>query len=173
MISDENVTPIRSKPVLPRKLPRQIRFGLLVTLVGLFIFMVGARPALFGWDRSVVVGFIQIAVFLFGLALISFGGYISLMAFWRNSTRTIAADIGMRLVSMGYVIAVFSGMADVFGMGTQTLPQVPFFGNLQSFGVQIGEAVIAIGFLLLIPYQKMGTKEPYSNSTRESTELSG
>jgi len=165
MITDESNTQIRPKLVLPHKISRQIRFGLLVTLAGLFIFLVGARPALFGWDRSVVVGFIQIAVFLFGLALICFGGYLSLVAFWRNSPRTIAADIGLRLVSMGYVIAVFSGMADVFGMGTQTFPAVPFFGNLQSFGVQSGEAVIAIGFLLLIPYQKQVVKDPSSNLT--------
>ena len=171
MTTDERVTNNGSKPALLKNLTRQIRFGLFVTLLGLFIFLVGARPALFGWDRSIVVGFIQIAVFLLGLALISFGGLISLMAFWRNSTRTIAADIGMRLVSMGYVIAVFSGMADVFGMGSQTHPQVPFFGNLQSFGVQFGEAVIAIGFLLLIPYQKLVLKDPSSNSSSDLSDL--
>lgn len=171
MITDENGTKIRSKPVLPKNFTRRIRFGLTLTLVGLFIFLVGARPAWFGWDRSIVVGFIQIAVFLVGLALISLGGYVSLMTFWRNGSRTIAADIGMRLVSMGYVIAVFSGMADVFGMGTQTLPEVPFFGNLQSFGVQSGEAIIAIGFLLLIPYRKVHGIDPSSNSTSESSFL--
>lgn len=171
MITDENGTKIRSKPVFPKNFTRRIRFGLTLTLVGLFVFLVGARPAWFGWDRSIVVGFIQIAVFLVGLALISLGGYISLMTFWRNGSRTIAADIGMRLVSMGYVIAVFSGMADVFGMGTQTLPEVPFFGNLQSFGVQSGEAIIAIGFLLLIPYRKVNVIDPSSDLTRESSFL--
>lgn len=133
----------------------RIRIGLLVTLLGLFIFLVGIRPAWFGWDRSPVVGFIQIAVFLVGLAIIAVGGTISLMTFWQNQQRSIPADIGIRLVSTGYVIAVFSGMADVFGMGTQTLPQVPFFGNMQSLGVQIGEAIIIIGFLLLIPYNSL------------------
>jgi len=171
MTTDERDNQIRTAPGLPKNLTRRIRFGLLVTLVGLFVFLVGARPAWFGWDRSVVVGFIQIAVFLVGLALISLGGYISLMAFWNNGSRTIAADIGMRLVSMGYVIAVFSGMADVFGMGTQTRPEVPFFGNLQSFGVQTGEAIIAIGFLLLIPYNRFFTKDPTSNSTSTSSKL--
>jgi hypothetical protein len=160
MTTNESEIRIRPDPGSTKYPIRRIRFGLIVTLIGTFIFLVGARPALFGWDRSVVVGFIQIAVFLVGLALISFGGYISLMVFWNNGSRTIAADIGMRLVSTGYVIAVFSGMADVFGMGTQTLPEVPFFGNLQSFGVQAGEAVIAIGFLLLIPYARFLSKDP-------------
>lgn len=159
MTMEDNESITRPIPFQTKNFTRRIRFGLTMTLAGLFVFLVGARPAWFGWDRSVVVGFIQIAVFLVGLAMISLGGYISLMSFWRNGSRTIAADIGMRLVSMGYVIAVFSGMADVFGMGTQTLPEVPFFGNLQSFGVQFGEVVIAIGFLLLIPYPKSKNRD--------------
>jgi hypothetical protein len=80
------------------------------------------------------------------------GGYVTVMAFWRNGNRTIPADIGSRLVATGYVVAVFSGMADVFGFGTQLRPRVPFFGPWQAAGVQIGELLIAIGFLLLIPY---------------------
>ncbi|MFC2028926.1 hypothetical protein ACFLTX_03260, partial [Chloroflexota bacterium] len=76
----------------------------------------------------------------------------SLIVFWNNHPRTIAADIGIRLVSTGYVIAVFSGMADVFGMGTQTLPTVPYFGQLQEIGVEIGEAAIALGFFLLFRF---------------------
>jgi hypothetical protein len=152
-----------STPALPAVLPApsrenissrlRVRAGLLMTLIGLFLFLVGARPALFGVDRSPVVGFVQIAVFLVGLSIICLGGYVSMMAFWRNGSRTIPADIGTRLVTTGYVIAVFSGMADVFGFGTQLRPRVPYFGPWQATGVQIGEAVIAIGFLLLLPYR--------------------
>jgi len=131
----------------------RVRFGLFSTLFGLFIFIVGAKPEWFGWDRSRVVGFVQIAVFLIGLAIICFGGYISLLALWKGIERTIAADIGLRLVSTGYVVCVFAGMADVFGMGSQSLPAVPYFGPWQASGVLIGQIVIAIGFLLLIPYR--------------------
>jgi hypothetical protein len=131
----------------------RIRIGLILTLIGLLIFLVGARPALFRLDRSHVVGFVQIAVFLIGMAIICLGGYISMMAYWRNGDRTIPAEIGTRLVTTGYLIAVFSGMADVFGFGTQLRPRVPFFGPWQATGVQLGEVVIAIGFLLLIPYR--------------------
>jgi len=138
----------------PESLPSRvrIRLGLLVTLFGLLIFLIGARPALFGLDRSPVVGFVQIAVFLVGLAVICMGGYIGLISFWNNRDRTIAADLGSRLVATGYVVAVFSGMADVFGFGSQAPPQIPYFGPWQASGVEIGEALIAIGFLLLIPY---------------------
>ena len=129
----------------------RIRFSLITVSVGLFVFVVGAKPNWFGWDRSPVVGFVQIAVFLIGLALICAGGCIGLVALWGNEQRSIIADIGLRLVSTGYVIAVFTGMADVFGLGSQPLPNVPYFGPWQAVGVMIGQIVIAIGFLLTIP----------------------
>jgi hypothetical protein len=129
-----------------------VRVGLTATLVGLFVFLVGAKPAWFGWDRSPVVGFVQIAVFLIGLAIICLGGYTGLLALWKGQQRSIAADIGTRLVSTGFVVSVFAGMADVFGMGSHLRPAVPYFGPWQAAGVLAGEIAIAIGFLLLIPY---------------------
>ncbi len=131
-----------------------IRFGFLATLFGLLVFTIGAKPEWFGLDRSPVVGFVQIAVFLVGLGIICFGGGIGLVALWGDDERSIAADIGLRLVATGYVLAVFTGMADVFGMGSQPLPDVPFFGPLQATGMEIGQAVIALGFLMTIPFRK-------------------
>ena len=131
----------------------RIRFSLITVSMGSFIFAVGAKPNWFGWDRSPVVGFIQIAVFLLGLALICAGGYVGLSALWGNEQRSILADIGSRLVGTGYVIAVFTGMADIFGLGSQPLPNVPYFGPWQAGGVLIGQAVIALGLLMIIPYR--------------------
>jgi hypothetical protein len=145
-----SLSPITSPEGIPSRM--RVRVGLLVTLFGLLIFLVGAHPALFGLDRSPVVGFVQISVFLVGLAIVCIGGYIGLMSFWKNGDRTIASDIGSRLVATGYVVAAFSGMADVFGFGSQMPPQVPHFGPWQATGVQIGELLITIGFVLLIPF---------------------
>ena len=131
----------------------RIRSSLITVAVGLFVFTIGAKPGWFGWDRSPTVGFIQIAVFLIGLALICLGGFVGLVALWGKEQRSILADIGLRLVGTGYVIAVFTGMADVFGMGSQTLPDMPYFGPWQAAGVLIGQVIIAIGFLMLIPYR--------------------
>ena len=131
----------------------RIRFSLITVSMGSFIFAVGAKPNWFGWDRSPVVGFIQIAVFLLGLALICLGGYVGLSALWGNEQRSILADIGSRLVGTGYVIAVFTGMADIFGLGSQPLPNVPYFGPWQAGGVLIGQAIIALGLLMIIPYR--------------------
>lgn len=131
--------------------PRRIRTGLALTLSGLVIFLIGARPGVFGLDRSPVIGFIQIAVFLVGLAGVCLGGYISLMALWRDRQTSISADIGLRLVATGFVIAVFAAMADIFGFGSHPFPGVPYFGAWQALGVEIGQAVIALGFLLIVP----------------------
>lgn len=131
----------------------RLQAGLGITLVGLFVFTLGAKPEWYGLDRSPIVGFVQIAVFLIGLAIICVGGYVGTNALWGDNERSIAADIGLRLVATGYVLSVFTGMADVFGVGTQPLPGVPFFGPLQSIGMEVGQGFILIGFLLAIPYR--------------------
>jgi hypothetical protein len=130
---------------------RRVRNGLIITALGMLLFILGARPEWFGLNRSEVIGFVQIVVFELGLGGICLGGYIALMALWKKMDRTITVDFGGRLVSTGYVIALFTGMADVFGIGSQPLPEVTFFGRWQSFGVLVGQVIIAIGFLLLIP----------------------
>lgn len=135
---------------------QRIRIGLVVIILGLLIFIIGAEPVRFGLDRSPVLGFVQIAVFLIGLAMICVGGYITLNTLWEGKQKTIAADFGLRLVSTGFVIAVFSGMADVLGFGNHPFPKVPYFGPWQGVGVMIGEFIIVIGFLLLIPYPRRG-----------------
>lgn len=143
----EKTRPLHGEPSSLR-----LRSGLVITLIGLFVFAVGAKPGWFGWDRSPVVGFVQISVFLIGLGMICAGGYVGLLALWNGNPRTILADIGLRVVATGYVISLFSGMADVFGMGSQPLPGVPYFGPWQATGVLIGQILIALGFLLMMPY---------------------
>ena len=137
------------------------RFGLILTGVGFFIFTLGAAPEFYGLDRSPVIGFVQIAVFLTGLGIICIGGYLSLASLWEGQQRSLAADIGLRLVATGFVFAFVSGMADVFGMGNQPWPEVPSFGFWQSTGVLLGQIIIAIGFLMMIP--------PRSDNQEKST----
>jgi hypothetical protein len=151
-----------SLPVIKNKLNGgfRIRFGLGATILGFIIFLVGAEPSLFGLDRSPVIGFVQIAVFLIGLGFICLGGYVSLSALWNGGQKPIIADIGQRLVATGYMIAVGSGMADLFGFGSQQYPLVPRFGGWQAMGVLAGQVVIAVGFLMLIPFKKKAVSQP-------------
>jgi len=143
--------------------------GMVITVLGFIIFLMGTSPQLFNLDRSPVIGFVQISVFLFGLAIICIGGYISLISMWNRQPRTIGADIGIRLIATGYVIAVASGLADVFGIGSQPWPSIPSFGHWQSRGVLIGEAVIALGFFLLLPPRSPNEKVQDSPETSEES----
>lgn len=129
----------------------RIRIGLGVVILGFLIFTLGVDPGLFRLDRSPVVGFVQIAVFLVGLAFICFGGFLALNTLWDGEEKTIPADIGFRLVATGYVVAAASGMADVFGFGSQPLPDIPYFGPWQASGVMLGQVMIAFGFFLAAP----------------------
>jgi hypothetical protein len=131
---------------------RSLRLKLAIAVAGWLIFVLGVNPGLFGMDRSPVVGFVQIAFFLVGLAIICLGGLLSLTALWNGREKTIVADIGYRIVATGYVIAAASGMADVFGFGSQPFPSTPYFGQWQALGVITGEIFIVIGFIMMIPH---------------------
>ena len=134
---------------------KRIRLGIILTLIGLLVFLLGARPDILGMDRSPVIGFVQITVMLVGLAIICIGGYVSMISLWFKRTPSIAAETGLRLISTGYVVAVISGMADIIGFGSHPFPYVvPYFGIWQARGVQIGEGIIAIGLLLMFPYSR-------------------
>lgn len=148
---NDNQTPSASEKF---QIPWRIRFGLILSLFGMFVFVLGARPSLFGLDRSPVVGFVQIAAFLTGLGIICIGGYVCFVGLWGKEPRSITADFGGRFVATGFVLALFSGMADVFGFGSHPLPGTPYFGPWQARGVELGELLIGIGLILMLPIKR-------------------
>ena len=148
LIPDENTSEAETFPHISPN--RSLKLGLATAFFGFILLLLGAKPSVFGMDRSPVIGFIQTAAFITGIGIIALGGCVSLMCFWPKGSTTITADFGIRFVSTGVVIAVFCGMADVFGFGTHPITGVPFFGHLQSLGVEIGEAIIGVGLAMLI-----------------------
>lgn len=136
-----------------RNIKLRINIGVGLTIIGFLVFVLGADPGIINLDRSPVVGFVQTATFSTGLAILCLGGFISLKACQKpDHYQSLAQDIGVRLVATGYLIALVSGMADVFGFGTQAYPALPFFGPWQAAGVLVGEIIIAVGFLLYLPF---------------------
>jgi hypothetical protein len=130
------------------------RLGLGLAVVGMLVFLLGARPEWFGMNRSAVIGYVQVSVFTLGLFLMCLGGVILLNALWPKGERSILADIGMRLAFTGFVVAMASGMADVFGLGTRPLPETTtFFGYWQARGVLLGEIIMIISFLMMFPWK--------------------
>jgi hypothetical protein len=145
---------MKNSVIRPNNFAVRVWRGLIIVLLGELVFLLGTAPGIFGLDRSPVTGFVQIAVFLAGEALICLGGYVTLNALWMGTEKSISADIGLRLISTGYMISFVAGLADVFGFGSHLFPNIPYFGPVQAFGVMIGEGVIILGFILLIPFPK-------------------
>jgi hypothetical protein len=129
-------------------------FGLFFALAGFFMFLVGAQPSMFGLDISPITGFIQISVFTIGLGIMCLGGFWCLSSLWNGSPKSIVADIGLRLVATGYLISFSSALADLVGFGSQATS--PTFGDWQKLGVILGQAVIAVGFILMLPFGQEG-----------------
>ncbi len=133
--------------------------------MGLFIFIFGAKPEWFGLDRSIAVGFVQMGVFSFGLILICFGGTLSLDSLWKNGYRSIVADLGLRLSWTGLIVSLISGLADMIGVGTRPFPEYQiFFGHWQARGIMIGQIIMMIGFLMVIPYKQGETQSEKINT---------
>ncbi len=132
--------------------PRWLIFFLLLDFAGLFLFLLGFKPGLFGLDRSPVVGYLQAVVYLFGLGLVVISTYaIESLQRPTGQTMSIREDIGARLSATGYVLVAVSSTADLIGLGSHPLPGAPFFGVLQSIGLMIGTGVIILGLVMYHP----------------------
>lgn len=129
------------------------QFGLTLSFFGFALLLFGLKPEVFGLSTSLSVGFAQILTFLIGLGILIWGATIALGAFWPKGAQSLLADFGLRVIATGYMICVFTGLADAFGFGTNPLPDV-FMGGLQRQGVIIGMGVIVIGLLMMIRFKK-------------------
>jgi len=129
-------------------------FGIVSSCVGMGMFLIGASPASFGVDRSPMLGTIQIVVLGIGLGLFSLGACLCLLWLWQKRQLSIGADFGWRLVATGYVVALWSAMADLWGFGTSEVSKTLCFGPWQERGVMFGEIMIGFGLLLMVPWKR-------------------
>lgn len=127
-----------------------------LVLIGLFAFIVGIDPNLLGLDRSPVVGFVQIGVWLGGLALLLLGATLAVRVVRNHHPNTLRAEIGLRLIATGYVFAVAASLADFLGIGTHGLPDISY-GPLQVGGLILGVVISLIGVVLYWPGLPRGT----------------
>jgi hypothetical protein len=125
-----------------------------VALLGLLMFLVGVEPDFVGLDRSPVVGFVQIGVWLTGLALLLLGGTLAVSVI-RNGHRTsLRADVGLRLVATGYVAAASASLADFISIGAHRMPFI-YFGPVQTLGLVGGIVTSILGVILYWPFSSM------------------
>lgn len=130
--------------------------GIIISVLGLVIIIISLKPDWLGLNLSPGFGFVQLIVFLAGLAFLSGGGYLSLNAIWGNDERSIIADFGTRLLATGYVVTMFAGISDHIGIiDPSSQEKVIYFGPWEEAGFEIGLFVIILGLLMMIPYKKI------------------
>jgi hypothetical protein len=155
---------------MPRYLrPAQIRWArrwMTVTFVGLFIFLIGLQPDLIGMDRSPVIGFIQVYVWLVGFAVLLIAAYATVRVVRNGKPNSLRADIGERLIATGYVVLAVASLADFIGVGAQRIPNITF-GPVQQTGVYMGLLTCALGVFLYWPRGK-ATGDPEMNKSATS-----
>ncbi|MGB7537817.1 MAG: hypothetical protein WBM17_04700 [Anaerolineales bacterium] len=132
--------------------PRWLTFFLVLDFIGLALFLLGMQPWLFGLDRSPVIGYLQVVVFLFGLGCVVLASF-AVEKLLRPSDQpvTIREDVGARLCATGYVLVAISCTADLIGLGSHPLPGSPHLGTLQSIGLFFGAAMIMVGLAMYHP----------------------
>ena len=121
-----------------------------VVLIGLFIFMIGIYPNLIGMDRSPVVGFVQIGVWLLGLGILLLGSTMTVRVIRNGYPNSLRSEVGLRLIATGYVFAVAASFADFLGIGSHALPGISY-GPLQVTGLVLGVLVSLFGVILYWP----------------------
>jgi hypothetical protein len=119
-------------------------------LVGLAVFVVGVEPDVIGMDRSPVVGFVQIGVWLTGSAALLLGAYSAVRVVRNSRPSTLQSEIGLRLIATGYVVAATASLADFLGIGSHRLPLL-YFGPVQIAGLIFGAFLCIVGLLLFWP----------------------
>jgi hypothetical membrane protein len=135
---------------LTKKQAMAARGWMTMVLIGLFIFLIGVYPNLIGMDRSSVVGFVQIGVWLLGLGILLLGATLAMKVIRNGHPTTLRSEVGLRLIATGYVLAVTASLADFLGIGSHALPGISY-GPLQVTGLALGVMVSLLGVILYGP----------------------
>lgn len=137
----------------PKLSPRQVSWArrwMTLALFGLLAFLIGVEPNLIAMDRSPVVGFVQIGTWLTGLGFMLLGAYAAVRVIRNGRRNSLRADIGVRLISTGYVVAAAASLADFISIGSHQMPNI-YFGPVQTLGLVAGVVTSVLGLLLYWP----------------------
>lgn len=135
---------------LTKRQVRRARGWMTLVLIGLLIFAIGVDPDLIGMNRSPIVGFVQIGVWLTGLAILLLAAYATVRVVRNGRPNSLRADVGLRLIATGYVLAATASLADFIGLGSHRMPGV-HFGEVQVVGVAVGVLTSLVGVILYWP----------------------
>jgi hypothetical protein len=141
--------PQPSTPAPTLSTSRLARFGVVIVVVGFFVFVIGIFPDLVRLGLTPGIGLLQIGIFLFGTTVMTLGAYIYAYATrHRAMPRRLREDVGLRLMATGQVVAYATGFADVLGIGSHYGAERPLLGLLQAAGIALGIFVTVAGLFL-------------------------
>lgn len=125
-------------------------FILTTGILGLIFAGAPISAGILGLDITPGFGMIQMIQLLAGISLLTLSGFIYLNHLRGDEPRSLQADIGVRLGATGLIFAFVSGLSDLMGIGTHTLPafERPFVGPFQLAGLGLGAAFIIAGMVL-------------------------
>jgi hypothetical protein len=133
-----------------------------LALAGLLIFLVGLDPDLIGMNRSPAVGFVQVGVWLTGLAILFVAAALAIKVIRNSHPTTLLNDVGLRLTATGYVVAAAASLADFIGIGSHAIPTL-VFGKIQVAGLAVGILLGVIGLVLYWPWPRRAKPLPASS----------
>jgi hypothetical protein len=141
---------------------RQIRWArrwMTLVIIGLLVFVVGISPDLIGMNRSRVIGFIQMGVWLTGLGMLLLGAFLAVRVVRNGRPMSLRAEIGTRLIATGFVVSATASLADFLAIGSHRLPWI-YFGPLQVGGLVAGVVTSLVGVLLYWPRKPKPAADP-------------
>ena len=147
-----------SAPLTQRQITWARRWMTLV-VIGLFVFIIGIYPDLIGMNRSRVIGFVQMGVWLTGLGVLLLGSFLAVRVVRNGRPMSLRAEVGTRLIASGYVVSAAASLADFLAIGSHRLPWV-YLGPLQVAGLAGGVIISLVGVLLYWPRTPRPPVEP-------------
>ena len=93
-----------------------------------------------------------------GLVILLLASYATVRVVRNGKATSLRADIGLRLIATGYVVAAVASLADFIGVGAQRMPFITF-GPVQVIGLVTGVVLSLLGVILYWPRQKRASDE--------------
>ncbi len=130
--------------------------------IGLILITLSVGAEFFGLDITPGFGMIQMFQLLVGITALTLALFLYINGLRQETSRSLQADIGVRLAATGLVFAYVTGLSDLIQIGTHVEPQFerPFVGPLQLGGLALAVLIIIIGLMLY--YTSRGTRQKSS-----------
>jgi hypothetical protein len=132
---------------------RFAQVGIALGALGVMICFMGLFPGMTGAEPTLGIGIVQVAMLLFGYALLVFGALIYVkFTFYLGVSSTLLQQIGIRFALTGILLASLAGLADILGFGSHIRNDVSdiFFGQWQMVGILASFAISSAGVLLYV-----------------------